>query len=188
MSELMRNPRVLHKAQSEVRNTFMGKDKLHEEDITKLSYLPLVIKESLRLHAPAPFLIPRECREACQVMGYDIPKGCMVLVNAWAIGRDNKYWDDPNVFKPERFQNNNVDFKGANFEYIPFGAGRRMCPGIMLGLANIELALASLLYHFDWELSGVIKSEDLDMTEDSGITVKRKSKLVLHAKLYSPSK
>ncbi|GJN24134.1 hypothetical protein PR202_gb11856 [Eleusine coracana subsp. coracana] len=188
MSELMKNPRVLHKAQSEVRNTFMGKDKLEEEDITKLSYLPLVIKETLRLHPPVPVLIPRICREACQITGYDIPKGCMVMVNVWAIGRDNKYWDDPSMFKPERFENNNIDFKGTNFEYIPFGAGRRMCPGIMLGLANMELALASLLYHFDWELSGGIRPEDLDMTEASGITVKRKVNLMLHAKRYIPSK
>ncbi|TVU46281.1 hypothetical protein EJB05_05807, partial [Eragrostis curvula] len=182
MAELMKNPRVLHKAQSEVRKTFMGKDKLDEEDITKLSYLPLVIKEALRLHAPVALLIPRECRETCQVLGYDIPKGCRVLVNVWAIGRDNAYWDDPNVFNPERFEDCNVDFKGTNFEYLPFGAGRRMCPGMMLGLANMELALASLLYHFDWELPGGMKSDDLDMTEASGITVRRKAKLLVHAK------
>ncbi|KAL6599598.1 hypothetical protein ACP70R_045735 [Stipagrostis hirtigluma subsp. patula] len=185
MSELMKNPKVFHKAQLEVRKIFKGREKLNEQDIAKLSYLQLVIKETLRLHAPAPLLIPRECRETCQVMGYDVPKGTAVLVNVWAIGRDNKYWDDPNLFKPERFENSKIDFRGANFEYLPFGAGRRICPGLMLGLANIELALASLLYHFDWELPSGIKSEELDMTEASGITVRRKAKLWLRAKPHN---
>ncbi|GJN12336.1 hypothetical protein PR202_ga30606 [Eleusine coracana subsp. coracana] len=123
MSELMKNPRVLHKAQSEVRKIFLGKHKLIEQDITKLSYLPLVIKETRRLHPAGP-LIPQQCHQACQVMGYDIPNGCIVLVNVWAIGRDSAYWDDPNVFKPKRFEDCNIDFKGHNFKYIPFGSGR----------------------------------------------------------------
>lgn len=186
MSELMKNPRVLHKAQSEVRETFKGQDKLTEDDIVKLSYVQLVIKETLRLHAPAPLLLPRECRETCRAMGYDVPKGTKVFVNVWAIGRDSKYWDDAEVFRPERFENSNVDFKGADFEYIPFGAGRRICPGMTLGMANMELVLASLLYHFDWELPGGIKSEELDMTEAFGISVRRKSKLWVHAKPRVP--
>uniref|UniRef100_A0A0E0NXT7 Cytochrome P450 n=1 Tax=Oryza rufipogon TaxID=4529 RepID=A0A0E0NXT7_ORYRU len=181
MSELMKNPRILRKAQSEVRETFKGQDKLTEDDVAKLSYLQLVIKETLRLHPPAPLLIPRECRETCQVMGYDVPKGTKVFVNVWKIGREGEYWGDGEIFRPERFENSTVDFRGADFEFIPFGAGRRMCPGIALGLANMELALASLLYHFDWELPDGIKSEELDMTEVFGITVRRKSKLWLHA-------
>uniref|UniRef100_A0A0E0KG06 Cytochrome P450 n=1 Tax=Oryza punctata TaxID=4537 RepID=A0A0E0KG06_ORYPU len=181
MSELMKNPRILRKAQSEVRETFEGQEKLTEGDIAKLRYLQLVIKETLRLHPPAPLLIPRECRETCQVMGYDVPKGTKVFVNVWKIGRDGRYWGDGEVFRPERFENSTVDFRGADFELIPFGAGRRMCPGIALGLANMELALVSLLYHFDWELAGGIKPEELDMTEVFGITVRRKSKLWLHA-------
>lgn len=181
MSELMKNPRILRKAQSEVRETFKGQDKLTEDDAAKLSYLQLVIKETLRLHPPAPLLIPRECRETCQVMGYDVPKGTKVFVNVWKIGREGEYWGDGEIFRPERFENSTLDFRGADFEFIPFGAGRRMCPGIALGLANMELALASLLYHFDWELPDGIKSEELDMTEVFGITVRRKSKLWLHA-------
>uniref|UniRef100_A0A0D9VW20 Cytochrome P450 n=1 Tax=Leersia perrieri TaxID=77586 RepID=A0A0D9VW20_9ORYZ len=181
MSELMKNPRIMHKVQSEVRETFKEQDMITEEDVAKLSYLQLVIKETLRLHPPAPFLIPRECRETCRVMGYDVSKGTKVFVNVWKIGRDDKYWGDGDVFRPERFENNTVDFRGADFEFLPFGAGRRMCPGITLGLANMELALASLLYHFDWELPGGIKSEELDMSEVFGITVRRKSKLWLHA-------
>uniref|UniRef100_A0A453N6A5 Uncharacterized protein n=1 Tax=Aegilops tauschii subsp. strangulata TaxID=200361 RepID=A0A453N6A5_AEGTS len=141
MSELARNPRLLRKAQAEVR-------------------------EALRLHAPVPFLLPRQCRERCEVMGYEVPDGTKVLVNAWALGRDGAYWEDA---------------EGGDFEFIPFGAGRRMCPGMALGLANMELVLAGLLYHFDWEVPGGGRPEELDMSEACGITVQRKSKLVLHA-------
>ncbi|VAI13237.1 unnamed protein product [Triticum turgidum subsp. durum] len=175
MSELMRNPRVLHKVQSEVREAFNGQDKLTEDDIVKvrLGYLQLVIKEALRLHPPAALLLPRECRETCRVMGYDVPKGTKVFVNVWAMGRDDRYWGDAEAFRPERFENSTVDFKGADFEFLPFGAGRRMCPGMSLGMANMELALASLLFHFDWELPCGVGAEDMDMTETFGITKQR---------------
>ncbi|XP_052147909.1 dolabradiene monooxygenase-like [Oryza glaberrima] len=181
ISELVRNPQVMDKAQSEVRKLFEGQDSLTEDDMSRLSYLHLVIRETLRLHAPAPFLLPRECREQCNVMGNDITEGTRVLVNAWAIARDTRYWEDPEIFKPERFNANLVDFKGNDFEYIPFGSGRRVCPGITLGLTSMELVLASLLYHFDWELPGGKRCEEIDMSEAFGITVRRKSKLVLHA-------
>ncbi|XP_062215215.1 dolabradiene monooxygenase-like [Phragmites australis] len=182
MSELIKNPRVLQKAQSEVRETFKGRDKLCEDDMVNLSYLHLVLKEALRLHAPAPLLLPRQCRETCQVMGYDVTKGTKVFVNVWAIARDNKLWDDAEEFRPERFDGSSIDFRGTDFEYTPFGAGRRICPGIMHGLANMELVLASLLYHFDWELPVGVTYEQLDMTEAFGITVRRKSRLWLQAK------
>ncbi|RCV41958.1 hypothetical protein SETIT_9G176600v2 [Setaria italica] len=184
LSELTRNPRVMHRAQSEVREAFKGQYKLTEADMEKLNYLAMVIKETLRLHVPVPFLLPRECREEpCRVMDYDIPKGTKVLVNAWAIARDGRYWQDPEEFMPERFEGSDVDFRGADFEFTPFGAGRRMCPGMALGLVNMELALAGLLYHFDWELPGGGGGEELDgdMCEAFGITVKRKDKLVLRA-------
>ena len=109
-------------------------------------------------------------------MGYNVSKG-KVFVNVRAIARDNKFWGDGEVFRPERFDGSSVDFRGNDFEFTPFGAGRRICPGITHGLANMELVLASLLYHFDWELPG-----DLDMTEAFGITLRRKSKLMLKAK------
>ncbi|KAF8722050.1 hypothetical protein HU200_022679 [Digitaria exilis] len=167
----------------EVREVFKGQDHLTEDSMAKLSYMHLVIKETLRLHPPGPFLLPRECREACQVMGYDMPKGTAVFVNAWAISRDARYWDDAEEFKPERFESRgDIDFRGADFEFIPFGAGRRICPGMALGLTIMELVLASLLYHFDWELPGGIKAGELDMAETFGITVRRKLKLCAVAK------
>jgi len=152
MIELMRNPAVMQKAQDEVRTALAGQSKVTEDGLTNLHYLRLVIKETLRLYPPAPLLLPRECRSACQVLGYHVPQGAMVLVNVWAIGRDPAHWDAPEEFVPERFEHCGRDFRGADFEYIPFGAGRRICPGMGLGLAHVELALAALLFHFDWEL------------------------------------
>lgn len=178
ISELLKNPRVMKKAQAEVRQAFKGKTKVVESDIQSLDYLKLVIKETLRLHPPGP-LLPRETREKCEVGGYEIPVKTKVLVNAWAIGRDPNIWTEPECFKPERFQGSLVDFKGTNFEFIPFGAGRRICPGISFATANIELALAQLLYHFDWKLPNGIKLEELDMSETFGITARKKHNLHL---------
>ncbi|KAL6629979.1 hypothetical protein ACP70R_029744 [Stipagrostis hirtigluma subsp. patula] len=180
MSELIRNPRVMRKAQAEVRDKLQGKPTVTEDDLADLKYMRLIIKETLRMHPVIPLLIPRECRESCKIMGYDIPKGAMVFVNAWAISRDPKYWDDAEVFKPERFEDSTIDFKGTDFEFTPFGAGRRMCPGMTFAQANMELVLAALLYHFDWELPNGRPPSELDMTEEMGVTVGRKSHLYLN--------
>ncbi|KAJ0980127.1 hypothetical protein J5N97_008382 [Dioscorea zingiberensis] len=185
MTELMRNPTVMRKAQREVREVLTARkdDKLNEEEAMRdLYYLKMVIKETLRLHPPAPLLLPRECQETCEVLGYKIPAKARVLVNVWAMGRDPKYWDDAEEFKPERFDGNPIDFKGANFEYLPFGAGRRMCPGVHFGLAVVELVLAQLLFHFDWKLPpDGVEPSCLDMTETFGATAKRKADLFLCA-------
>ncbi|CAL5053949.1 unnamed protein product [Urochloa decumbens] len=179
MAELMRNPRVMHKVQDEVRCTLAGQRQVTEDYLSNLHYMHLVIKETLRLHPPAPLLFPRECRSECQVLGFTVPKDAMVLVNAWAISRDPKHWDMPEEFVPERFENSKIDFKGTDFEYTPFGAGRRMCPGIAFAFTNMELILACLLYHFDWELPCGMEAADLDMTEELGVTVRRRQDLHL---------
>ncbi|CAL4985304.1 unnamed protein product [Urochloa decumbens] len=169
MTELVRNPKAMARAQVEVREAYHGKNTIVEDDDLKgLTYLKLVIKEALRLHTPAP-IIPRKCRGACQVMGYDVPKGTAMFVNLWAICRDPKYWDDPEEFKPERFEDSDLDYKGTNYKFLPFGAGRRICPGINLGVGNIDLALASLLYHFDWKLPEGIEANDVDVSEAVGL-------------------
>jgi cytochrome P450 len=179
MAELMRNPAVMRKAQDEVRGALAGHDEVAEDSLVNLRYLQLVIKETLRLHPPAPLLLPRECRSPCQVLGYDVPRGTMVLVNAWAIGRDPALWDAPEDFVPERFEESGRDFKGMDFEFIPFGAGRRMCPGMVFGLAHIELALAALLFHFDWKLPEGVVAEEIDMAEAVAITAPPRSDLVV---------
>ncbi|PKU80603.1 Cytochrome P450 71D10 [Dendrobium catenatum] len=184
ISELVLNPKIMKKAQREVREVFgydMTKIIGDEEWMSnKLSYLQLVIKETLRLHTPVPLLLPRENKERCKVMGYDIPVGTTVIVNAWAIARDPKYWDEPQVFRPERFEENHIDMKGAHFEMIPFGAGRRICPGMHFALATVEMALAYLLYYFDWECPAK-NGEELDMSEAYGISIRRKLPLCLLA-------
>ncbi|KAM7502685.1 hypothetical protein LguiB_001589 [Lonicera macranthoides] len=178
ISEMIRNPRVMDKAQAELRNILKGKKIVRERDIEELSYLKLVIKETLRLHPPVPLLLPRLCREECEIDGYIIPKQTKAIVNYWAIGRDKECWDDAESFKPERFDSSAVDFTGTNMEYIPFGAGRRMCPGMSFGIANVELPLAQLLYHFNWELPDGKKPQDLDMFEAFGAVVRRRNDLL----------
>lgn len=178
MSELLKNPRVMEKAQIEVREVLcQDKGLVNESKLHELKYLKLVVKEALRLHPPVPLLVPRESMERCQIYSYDIPPKTRVVVNAWAIARDPEYWTNPEEFYPERFEDCSVDFKGNNFELIPFGAGRRRCPGMTLGIANIELPLAMLLYHFDWKLAHELRPEDLDMDESYGLTMRRKNNL-----------
>uniref|UniRef100_A0ACD5ZED0 Uncharacterized protein n=1 Tax=Avena sativa TaxID=4498 RepID=A0ACD5ZED0_AVESA len=194
VAELIKNPRVMAKATAEVRRAFEAGGTVLEQAIgEQLPYLGFVIRETLRLHPPLPLLLPRECREACQVLGHGVPRGTQVLVNAWALGRDERYWPDaPEEFKPERFEGDDGaaaaasrDFRGADFELLPFGGGRRICPGIAFGLANVELPLASLLLHFNWDVvSG--SAEDFDMTEAFGITARRKANLLLRPVLRVP--
>lgn len=183
MSELVRNPRTLEKAQAEVRQVLGGrKHKIEEADIDqKLDYLKYVIKETLRLHPPAP-LLGRESRERCIISGYEIPYKTKIVINAWALGRDPEVWGaNADCFQPERFIGSSTDFKGTNFEFLPFGAGRRICPGISFSLPNMELVLAQLLYHFDWELPNGAKMEELDMSETYKVSCRRSNDLFLVA-------
>nr|XP_027088466.1 premnaspirodiene oxygenase-like [Coffea arabica] len=168
MSELMRHPGILTKAQEELRRVCKGKKTIDEDDIQNLKYFKMVVKETLRLH-PAAAFIPRATAENCEVNGYIIPEKARVLINIWAIGRDPKNWDDPENFMPERFEQKSVDYLGTHCGYIPFGSGRRLCPGSTLGLATVELMLAHLLYHFDWKLPDEMNPKDLDMDEVFGI-------------------
>ncbi|KAH7674741.1 Cytochrome P450 B-class protein [Dioscorea alata] len=145
MAELIRNPNVMKKLRDEINGIASGKSMVNEDDLSEMHYLKAVIKEILRLHPPAPLLIPRESMDNCQLEGYKIPRQCRVIINCWAITRDPKEWDMPNEFIPERFVNNTMDFKGQDFKYIPFGSGRRICPGIGFAISTVELALANLV-------------------------------------------
>ncbi|XP_061356908.1 cytochrome P450 71D9-like [Gastrolobium bilobum] len=185
MVEMLRDPRIMKKAQAEVREAFNKKGRVEENCINELKYLKSIVKETLRLHPPG-VLLPRECGQSCEINGYYIPAKSKVIVNLWAIGRDPNYWTEPERFYPERFIDSTIDYKGNNFEFIPFGAGRRICPGITFGLRSVELALAMLLYHFDWKLPNGMKCEELDMTEDFGFTVRRKDDLLLIPFAYDP--
>jgi len=179
MTEVMRNPRVREKAQAELRQAFRGKEIIHESDLEQLTYLKLVIKETFRVHPPTPLLLPRECSQLTIIDGYEIPAKTKVMVNVYAVCKDPKYWVDAEMFVPERFEASSIDFKGNNFEYLPFGGGRRICPGMTFGLATIMLPLALLLYHFNWELPNKIKPENMDMAEQFGVAIGRKNELHL---------
>ncbi|KAH0460625.1 hypothetical protein IEQ34_011288 [Dendrobium chrysotoxum] len=182
MANLIRNSSALKKAQEEVRRVVAGQKKVQVSDLQHLHYLKLVIKETLRLNPPIPLLPPRESMKDTKINGYDIPAKTMVYVNVWSIGRDPKYWNDPELFMPERFENSLVNFKGSDFELIPFGGGRRICPGLALGLANIELCFANLLHEFDWELPNGITKEDIEMGSAPGMVSPKTVPLILVAK------
>ncbi|KAL8537027.1 hypothetical protein ACS0TY_012277 [Phlomoides rotata] len=186
MTELMRHPRVMAKLQEEIRGALRGKTRLEESDVQELKYMKLVIKETMRLHPPVP-IIPRQCREECQIGGYSIPLKTRLIVNVWSLGRDPKYWNDPETFLPERFEDSSIDLLGHDFEFLPFGSGRRICPGLNFGLANVQFPLAQLLYNFDWKLPNGMKPSDVDMSELDGLAVGRKTPLVLVPTPYNPS-
>lgn len=186
ISELVRNPISMKKAQEEVRTVVGTKQKLEEKDMTKMKYLKNAIKETLRLHPPLPLLLPRESSAPIKLGDYDIPAKTRLFFNVWAMQRDPKLWNRPEQFIPERFSDNPIDFTGQDYEYMPFGSGRRGCPGLSFGLIAVEYVVASLLYWFNWELPDGANGESLDMTEAYGLTVTRKANLYLIPKLYSP--
>ncbi|XP_057802391.1 6,7,8-trihydroxycoumarin synthase-like [Salvia miltiorrhiza] len=185
MTALMKAPIVMKKVQAEIRNLIGEKGKLDEGDLPNLPYLTAVIKETLRLYPPAPLLVPRQTIEKCTLEGYEIQPNTVVFVNVWAVARDPKYWENPDEFMPERFLNSNIhDITGQDFRAIPFGSGRRICPGMSMGLANVELTVASLLYNFDWEMPEGIKAQDIDTDTVPGITMHKKNPLILVARDY----
>jgi flavonoid 3'-monooxygenase len=187
IAELIRHPKILARVQSEL-DTVVGRDRLVSElDLPQLTYLQAVMKETFRLHPSTPLSLPRVAAESCEVNGYHIPKGSTLLVNVWAIARDPEQWTDPLEFRPERFLPNgekpDVDIKGNDFEVIPFGAGRRICAGMSLGLRMVQLMTASLVHAFDWELADGLLPEKLNMEEAYGLTLQRAAPLMVHPKL-----
>lgn len=186
MTELIRHPNVMEKLHFEIREAFKGKGKIKESDLHGLTYLQAVIKETLRLHPPLPLLLPRVCREQCKIDGYDIPVKMKVFVNGWACSTDPEYWEDAESFKPERFENTSVDFMGTNYQFIPFGSGRRMCPGMNFGLTTVEFFLAQMLYYFNWELPDGLNPIDVDMAETDGLIAAKKIHLHLIPTSYAP--
>ncbi|CAO2817334.1 unnamed protein product [Amaranthus hypochondriacus] len=184
MTELMQNSNSMKKVQKELRNAAGNKGFLNNADLMELSYFKAIVKETFRLHPAAPLLIVRETIQKSIVDGYDILPKTHVYVNAWAIGRDPNSWKDPEKFIPERFVGSSIDFKGNDFQLIPFGGGRRTCPGLLLGHSIMELALANLLYSFDWELPTHLKKTHMNTDTLPGITMHKKYPIRLLAKQY----
>ncbi|XP_017980951.1 PREDICTED: cytochrome P450 83B1 [Theobroma cacao] len=181
MTFLIRNPRCLKKVQEEIRSLTGKTSFVNEDDVQGLIYLKAVIKETFRLQPVTPLLLPRETKRKCNIGEYEIPSKTLVHVNAWAIGRDPEAWENPEEFYPERFIGSSIDYKGLDFELIPFGAGRRGCPGIHMAVMTVELALANLLYKFNWEMPAGMNKEDLDFDALPGIVVHKKNALCLVA-------
>ncbi|XP_021749780.1 cytochrome P450 71A25-like [Chenopodium quinoa] len=181
MTELLRHPLEISKLQREVRGITGEKAYVNEDDLGQMKYLKAVIKETLRLHPPIPFLSKRRSIHDTKINGYDIPAGITVLTNAWVIHRDPASWDEPERFNPERFLDSTTDFKGQDFDLIPFGSGRRICPGITFSIANNELVLANLMHKFNWILPGGADGETLDMSECIGLTAHQKIPLLATA-------
>ncbi|KAG6542616.1 hypothetical protein Mapa_015946 [Marchantia paleacea] len=168
MAELMRNPDVKEKVLKEL-DEVVGRERLVEEsDLVNLKYLKAVVKENFRLHPSLPLLIPHESTVPATVAGYEIQAKTQVYINVYAIQRSPELWEDPNSFKPERFVNNPVDVRGQDFCLLPFGAGRRQCPGMAMGLLMVEFTLATFFQTLQFSLPAGMKPEDVDMSEKAG--------------------
>lgn len=176
MAELVRNPEQMSRLSREVRDVIKENGTIEESDIPRLPYLQAVVKEIFRLHPTAPLLAPHKAESDVEVNGYTIPKNAQIIFNVWASGRDPGIWSNADSFEPERFVDGNykdIDFRGSNFELIPFGAGRRICPGLPLAFRMVHLMLALLVGIFDWKLEDGKKPEELDMDDNFGIILQK---------------
>ena len=176
MTELISNPQKMVKLRDEIRSFISenGKPQIDESDISSLPYLQAVVKETFRLHPAAPFLLPHKASSYVEINGYIVPENAQILINVWASGRDSRIWRNPDEFLPERFlnENNNIDFKGRNFELIPFSTGRRICPGLPLADRMVHQMLVTFVGNFEWKLENM-KLEEMDMNENFGITLQK---------------
>ncbi|XP_077242986.1 geraniol 8-hydroxylase-like [Tasmannia lanceolata] len=178
MGELLRHPHVMKKVQEELEQVVGINNVVEEPDLPKLRYLDAVLKETHRLHPALPLLVSRSPSETCVVGGYTVPKGCQVMVNAWAIQRDPKTWDDPLEFKPERFlteEYNKCEIRGTDYRYVPFGSGRRICVGLPLAERMLPYVVASLVHSFEWRWP---EGTNYEFAEKFGIVTKQAVPLV----------
>ncbi|XP_002532045.3 cytochrome P450 71AU50 [Ricinus communis] len=173
LSELLKHPGVMKKVQKELEEKVGMTRMVEESDVEKLEYLEMVIKETFRLHPVAPLLLPHEAAEDTTIDGYLIPKKSHIIINTFAIGRDPSAWTEAEKFLPERFLGRNIDIRGRDFQLLPFGAGRRGCPGIQLGMTVVRLVVAQLVHCFDWELPNGMLPTELDMTEEFSLVTPR---------------
>ncbi|KAJ4974694.1 hypothetical protein NE237_007868 [Protea cynaroides] len=177
-AEMMRNPNIMRKAQEELGKVVGMSNKVEESHISMLPYLSAMVKETLRLYPAAPLLIPHYANQSCTIGQFTIPRGTSVFFNIWKIHRDPEGWEDPLEFFPERFlrDNNGYDYKGNNFNYLPFGSGRRICVGISLAERMSTYMLASLLHSFEWKIP---ENVELDLSEEFGVVLKKRTPLVI---------
>ncbi|KAK9147954.1 hypothetical protein Scep_006711 [Stephania cephalantha] len=176
MAELMNNDEIMQRAQEELE-IIVGKDSRVEEiHLPRLHFLNAVMKEVLRLHPALPLLVPHCPSSSCKIGGYMVPKGARVFVNVWAIHRDPSIWEKPLDFNPERFLNCERDYGGNNFNYFPFGSGRRICAGISMAERMFMYELATLLHSFSWKVAE--RYGKVDLKEKFGIVLKKATPLI----------
>ncbi|XP_020113442.1 ent-cassadiene C11-alpha-hydroxylase 1-like [Ananas comosus] len=178
MAELLHNPAVLAKARAEIQETLGPKEELEESDVARLPFLQAVVKETMRLHPAGPLMLPHKPSETEQevgfleVAGFAVPSEARVMVNAWAIGRDPEVWAEAEEFRPERFLGGReVDFRGKDLEFLPFGSGRRACPGMPLAVRVVPLMLGSILHAFDWRLPCGMHPVNVDLSDKFAATL-----------------
>ncbi|KAJ9550978.1 hypothetical protein OSB04_015023 [Centaurea solstitialis] len=178
MSELIKQPHLIKKAIEELDIVIGTERWVEENDLPNLPFLDSILKETMRLH-PVAILPPHLSIQDCKVAGYDIAKGTLIFTNSWSIGRDPNFWDDPESFRPERFFGRDIDVKGQHFELLPFGSGRRMCPGYNFALLMTSSLLANMLQGFTWKLPKNMRCEDINMDEVYGLSTTRKFPLYI---------
>lgn len=173
MTELLCNPKEMKRAQIEM-DQVLGKDELVEESqITKLQYLQAIVKEAMRLHPAGPFLVPHKAQKSIQFCDYVVPKNSTIWVNIWSIGHDPNVWSEPELFSPKRFLEKEIDVKGRHYEIIPFGSGRRICPGLPLAHRMLHLMLANLLHSFNWKYINEVGPNAISLEERFGLTLQK---------------
>jgi len=172
ISSLLQRPDALKRAQEEL-NVVVGRERvLDESDLPNLKYLEAIVKETLRLYPAGPLLLPHMAKEACTVGGYYVPAHTQLLVNVWGIHRDPAEWDRPLEFEPERFmKNSSPDVNGHDFKYMPFGYGRRACPGLCVAMRMLKFTVGKLLHSFDWSIPDGV--EGVDMSEGRAVTLSK---------------
>ena len=173
MAELLHNPETMVRLKSELLQIIGKDEQVKESDIARLPYLQAVVKETFRMHPAAPLLLPRKAEADTELSNFVVPKDAQVLVNVWAIGRDPNLWENPDSFMPERFSGSDMDVRGQNLELIPFGSGRRICPGLPLGIRMVQLMLASLVHSYDWKLEDGVTPENMNMEDKFFVTLQK---------------
>ncbi|RLN36253.1 cytochrome P450 76M5-like [Panicum miliaceum] len=173
LAELLRHPAVMSKVRGELQEVLGSKEHPDESDMDKLPYLRTVVMEIMRLHPPAPLMMPHlAMADGAEVGGFPVPKGTKVIVNVWAIMRDPASWEQPEAFMPERFLGTGLDFRGVDARaFVPFGAGRRQCPGMPVATRSVMLILASLLHAFEWSLPYGMQPCDVDVRDRFGTSL-----------------
>lgn len=188
IAELIRHPEIMKRLQAEIDGV-VGKERtVSETDIQCMPYLQAVVKEVFRLYPPAPMSIPHQSTEPTKVWGYEIPTGTRMFMNAYAMQRDERFWPNPHTFNPDRFiEHPEIDMKGTHYQFLPFGAGRRKCPGTLLGILFVQVGVARLVHSFDINLPNGQDPATLDLEEKFAGTMPRANPLVTLAKPRLPA-